>query len=111
MITDNERNYNQDDYDFNPDTQDNQSYVEQYQQENSEEENLLKQDETPEPPENENLDTEFSNALDLDDFENDFDENDSEGEEDPEQNEKEENYDQQEIAEPETFADDGYKID
>lgn len=103
MTTDNERNYNQDDYTFNPD---NQSYIDQYEQENSDEE-------TAEPTENENLDTEFSNALDLDDFENDFDEND-EQEEDPKENEEEneeENYDQEEITEPDTFADDGYKID
>lgn len=104
MITADTEKYTEDNF-----IQDNQSYVDLYQQEN-EEENLLYKEETSEPTENENLDTAFSNALDLDEFENDSDENDPE-EETPKENEEDENHDQEEITEPETFADDGYKID
>lgn len=75
-----------------------------------EDENLLYEGETLKPFENENQDTVILNALNPDEFEDDPDENDSE-EEDSIENEEDENFDQEEITEPETFADDGYKID
>jgi len=110
MITDN--NYNQEEDNF---TSNNQSYVDQYQQEHGSDESesqeeLVQEEELPAGTAEQNyLDNEFITALDIDDFENDFEENDVENE-DSEEEDNEENP-QVEIEEPETFADDGYKID
>jgi hypothetical protein len=124
MIANNDRDYNQ--YEGN-NTEENQSYVDQYQQEhiseenNLEEELLLNEDQSY-------LDNEFSNALERDDQEdleqgyeqNALEEDDLAEEEDFEEEEDldadeldddlEEDYDEND-REPETFADDGYKID
>ena len=104
MTTDNNRIFNQIDNNFNDG---DPSYVDQYLKEHMDHEN---EQEIAATEEQNNLDSEFEYALDVDDFENDFDENDLEennsGEED-----QEENYDENAIDEPETFEDDGYKID
>lgn len=109
MITDNNRNYNQEEENF---TENNQSYVDQYQKEHvtdGTEGQALSEEETAAEEQN-YLDSEFSDALDQDDFENDFDENQLEEEDSKDENE-DENYSEEQIEEPETFADDGYKID
>ncbi|MDR7211722.1 hypothetical protein [Flavobacterium piscis] len=111
MITDNNRNYNQDETIFNPN---NQNYTDHYQYKQIAEETgaqqkqFLNEEEIFAAIKEQNyMNDEFSIALD--DFENDFEENEPE-EENPKEDEKE-NYDEEEIEEPETFADDGYKID
>lgn len=106
MTADTNRYYDPDDYNF---INDNQSYVEQYEQEhtgdeNFEEEQLLTQDQNY-------LDNEFSNALerDEDDLEDDWDEDDDLDEEDLD-DDLIEDYDEND-REIESFSDDGYKID
>lgn len=106
MTADTNRYYDPDDYNF---INDNQSYVEQYEQEhtgdeNFEEEQLLTQDQNY-------LDNEFSNALerDEDDLEDDWDEDDD-LDEDNLDDDLIEDYDEND-REIESFSDDGYKID
>lgn len=112
MIADTNRYYDPDDYNF---INDNQSYVEQYEQEhagdeNFEEEQLLTQDQNY-------LDNEFSNALERDededdeedDLEDDWDEDDDLDEDDLD-DDLIEDYDEND-REIESFSDDGYKID
>ncbi|WP_264537451.1 hypothetical protein [Flavobacterium sp. N1736] len=116
MIANNDRNYDQQESNI---TNENQSYIDQYQQEHSigennlEEELLLNEDQSY-------LDSEFSNALERDDEEDDQDEQDleeddlDEDEEDLDEDDLDddltEDYDEND-REPETFSDDGYKID
>jgi len=114
MTADTNRYYDPDDYNF---INDNQSYVEQYEQEhtgdeNFEEEQLLTQDQNY-------LDNEFSNALERDededlddeedDLEDDWDEDDDLDEDDLD-DDLIEDYDEND-REIESFSDDGYKID
>lgn len=106
MTADTNRYYDPDDYNF---INDNQSYVELYEQEhtgdeNFEDEQLLTQDQNY-------LDNEFSNALerDEDDLEDDWDEDDDLDEEDLD-DDLIEDYDEND-REIESFSDDGYKID
>lgn len=122
MTTDTNRFYNQDDYNF---TNDNQSYIDQYEQEHIgdeafEEEKLLNQDQNY-------LDNEFTNALDRDEddeIEPEYDEDgleedgleEDEWDEDDDLDEDDldddlvEDYDEND-REIESFSDDGYKID
>jgi hypothetical protein len=112
MTTDTNRYYNQDDYNFN---NDNQSYVDQYEQEkvgdeNFEEEQLLNQDQNY-------LDNEFTNALERDEDENldtNYDEEDWDEDDDLEEDDLDddlvEDYDEND-REIDSFSDDGYKID
>lgn len=104
MTTDNNRNFNQNDSNFNDG---DPGYVDQYLKEHIDQEN---EQEIAAIEDQHNLDNEFEYALDVDDFENDFDENDR-GEENSEEENQEENHDENAIEEPETFSDDGYKID
>jgi ribonuclease E len=110
MTTDNNRNYDPEENNF---TQDNQSYVDQYQKEHVSEGNELEEEQPLN--EDENLDTEFSNAIERDDQE-DLEQNDENDLEDDDLEENDldddlvEDYDEND-TEPETFADDGYKID
>jgi hypothetical protein len=113
MITNNDRNYDQNESNI---TDQNQSYVDQYQQEHDSDENNFEQ-ELP-LNEDQNLNNEFSDALERDDEENDIDEDDLDeddlDEDDLDENDLDddliENYDEND-REPETFSDDGYKID
>ena len=104
MTTDNNRNFNQNDSNFNDG---DPGYVDQYLKEHMDQEN---EKEIAATEEQNNLDSEFENALDVDDFENDFDENDLE-EKDSGEEDQEENHDENSVEEPKTFEDDGYKID
>lgn len=103
MKTDDNRNFNQIDNNFNDG---DPSYVDQYLKLHIDQEN---EQEIAANEEQHNLDNEFTNALDVDDFENNFDDNDLE--EENSEDDQEENYDENAIDEPETFSDDGYKID
>lgn len=126
MITDNNRNYDQNEGNF---SEENQSYTEQYEQEQlgdeyTQQEQFL--DSAQDTSGGAYLDNEFSNALERDDLDNpeeDFDDTDPEEddleEDDLEEDDLEEDdldddlvedYDEND-REPETFADDGLKID
>lgn len=126
MITDNNRNYDSNEPNFN---ENNQSYVDQYQQEQlgdeetQQEQFLVGAEDTAS---GDYLDNEFSNALERDDQEDteeDFDDSDLEEddleEDDLEEDDLEEDdldddlvedYDEND-REPETFTDDSLKID
>lgn len=112
MTTDNNRSYDQDDSNF---TNDNQSYVDQYQQEHIGDQNNFEQAYSLNEEQN-YLDNEFSNALERDDQEDldqDFDESELDEDdldEDDLDDDLVEDYDEND-REPETFADDAYKID
>lgn len=126
MITNSDRNYDQNENNF---AEENQSYVDQYQQEHNIEENTLEEELRLNEDQN-YLDNEFSNALDRDDQEDleqdynaddleedddymeedDLDEEDEDLDEDDLDDDLVEDYDEND-REPETFADDGYKID
>ncbi|OXB04481.1 hypothetical protein [Flavobacterium pectinovorum] len=122
MTTNSDKYYDQNDNN----TEENQSYVDQYQQQHIgdqntfEQEMLLNEDQSY-------LDSEFSNALERDDQEDleqnyddselnedEFEEDDLEEEDDLDEDDLDddlvEDYDEND-REPETFADDGYKID
>ncbi len=124
MIANNDRNYDQYESNF---TEENQSYVDQYQQEHTIEEN--NQEEELRLNEDQNyLDSEFSNALERDDAEDleqdynddaleeddleedDLDHDEEDLDEDDLDDDLVEKYDEND-REPETFSDDGYKID
>lgn len=120
-ITDNNRNYDSNEGNF---TEDNQSYVDQYQQEHlGDEETPQEQflDSAADASGGNYLDEEFSNALERDDQEDvddDFEDSDPE-EDDFEEDEPDagdldddlvEDYDEND-REPDTFTDDSLKID
>ena len=123
MTTDSNKYYDQNE---NNSTEENQSYVDQYQQQNIGDENTFEQEMLLNEDQS-YLDSEFSNALereDLEDLEQNYDEselNEDEFEEDDLEEDEDlneddldddlvEDYDEND-REPETFADDGYKID
>lgn len=117
MIPNNDRNYDQNESNI---TDENQSYVDQYQQEHNIKENTLEEELLLSGDQN-YLDNEFSNALERDDqedLEQDYNADDLEEDnlDDEDLNEDDldddlvEDYDEND-REPETFADDGYKID
>lgn len=89
------RNYNNNEDQI----QDNQSLVNQYNCQKFNDANTVKE---------ENLDHDFLNSIDRDDFKNHFDESQLQ-EEDPKK--EDEDLYEDEIEEPETFEEDGYKID
>lgn len=89
------RNYNNNEDQI----QDNKSLVNQYNCQKFNDANTVKE---------ENLDHDFLNAIDRDDFKNHFDESQLQ-EEDPKK--EDEDLYEDEIEEPETFEEDGYKID
>ncbi|KIQ23311.1 hypothetical protein RT99_03990 [Flavobacterium sp. MEB061] len=123
MTTDSNKYYDQNENN----TEENQSYVDQYQQQNIGDENTFEQEMLLNEDQN-YLDNEYSNALERDDqedLEQNYDEselNEDELEEDDLEEDEDdldeddldddlvEDYDEND-REPETFADDGYKID
>lgn len=123
MTTDSKKYYDQNE---NNGTQENQSYVDQYQEKHIGDENNFGQEMLLNEDQN-YLDNEFSNALERDDqedLEQNYDESDL-NEDDPDEDDLDEeedlneddldddlveDYDEND-REPETFADDGYKID
>lgn len=124
MTTNSDKYYDQND---NNSTEENQSYVDQYQQQHIGDENTFEQEMLLNEDQS-YLDSEFSNALERDDqedleqnyddselnedefVEDDLDEEEDDLDEDDLDDDLVEDYDEND-REPETFADDGYKID
>jgi len=118
MTTNSDKYYDQNENN----TEENQSYVDQYQQKHIGDENTFEQEMLLNEDQN-YLDNEYSNALereDLEDLEQNYDESElneddlDEDEDDLDEDDLDddlvEDYDEND-REPETFADDGYKID